>query len=602
VLPGESDAQSAARIAIVPGNITSESARIDLKTVLPERLKDAFNRYQRVPFHAETLSNKEYKDCESVPIKKPSEKCPKPYNYYVIIDVTEKETGLNSVIRIFSDHGKELYKINAQDTTNSENPLVQEIMNKLIINLAKNIRIAIFPFVMGAGDKKKYGQLGQTLRSMLTEGLNLSTRLVLIDTFDDEVLRTYYKIVTDDRPLAFNQASLLQLGKKLHANYVITGQYSELSGVLRLDARCVNIETSEIVVSRGRTIDPIIFDNIQEKIAELAEDMREAIESDYMVRAQRPRYIAISGLPPVPYTKENRVTLSEIIRTTSRKLKKIEIDGFQIKEDIDKVNKYIEKKEHSRWLMSSELGIDLLFSFYLDRTERDDLVLTIDKFDTQNPQEYFSFTKSAAPGNIDKVLNDVIREFVEKEWIKSENLMEMEDIKYWGLESPLAFRLQAGPSYRLDSDLYLDVAGGIMVDIGLVWNPKPNSNWQVEPMHLRFDFLSSKSGGDKIVIGSDLILARILYRFRPQYKNDFYIGGSFGILGAIRKAGDISYNGRPGAGILMGWEHTMNNARKLNFRFEITSAFDTIPPIKLDEEQFNGGRPGGIYLSMGTEW
>jgi len=170
---------------------------------------------------------------------------------------------------------------------------------------------------------------------------------------------------------------------------------------------------------------------------------------------------------------------------------------------------------------------------------------------------------------------------------------------YRGLYQPFGFQLLAGPSLRSDERLFLGVGGGIALDFGVTWIPFDSGRWLIQPMTLRFDFLGKRS--DRVVIGGDLLFATVNYRHRPHMTLNPYVGASFGYLGVFRGGtGDRSYDARLGFGLSAGIEHTFENARRFSYQIRWLRAVDDIAPQTLGQRLFPAGRPGGIFLSLGT--
>jgi hypothetical protein len=284
---------------------------------------------------------------------------------------------------------------------------------------------------------------------------------------------------------------------------------------------------------------------------------------------------------------------------------------MEVKMDMQKIRGFIDNPlQQDRWIMSHQLEADYLIILDLDRTDRDNLIVTATFFDTNDPRKIDPVVFRSTPAEIDsKIIKDLIQTAeVEKKWISiSEKGKRFTDIeqpfKYRGIFKTLVFNYRIGPSIRLDPNLYSGVGSGIFVDLGLGWNPTKSNRWKIEPLHLRLDLLGSDGGGDRMVFGLDLIYLNVLYRMRPHYSKGFYVGGGVGYLGVLRNAPeDINLDGRPGVLLSVGLEQVLKSSRILDWRLELAYGLDEINPKIVGGEEFNGGRPGGLYFTLGSSF
>lgn len=606
LMPGAAYAKPLTRIAIFP---KENGKKLDLNLV--KSLERRLNTYRKQPVEAvrQTTTYDEYrKRPEFIACKKDkdmnqtdsSSGC---FNYYLIVSVHGKGGPVEATFKIYSKDEKDVgtYEVKTEEKIEY---LSKSLMDKLITILFKNIRIVLMNFEERGGGEKNYSQLSQLLPGILAKGLNLSSRFILLDISNEKELTKKRKDGQNTRSSIHDRNTLLEKGKLLHANYIITGEFGELSGELWVSTQCLSIETGEIIVSLYKKIAPIDLDALEKNMAIVSAEMKKEIESDHQLREDRPKYVAISGSPPSPDTKENRETLLAIIDSISRKLNTLSFKNTVIKRDMDMVKGFVEKK-HDKWMMSNALGADVLLLVELERKKRDRLNIDVKKFDVVNHTEEDSFEKKSKPEEIDRNINEIIEKIVkEKNWIESisfSNASTIETIEFSGPYKQKGVKIMGGISYRNDHELFLDTAGGVAIDIGYVIYPFNSSRWQFEIPRLTLDFLGSRAGGSQKVVGANLS-GSVVYNFRPLNANNFYLGGSLGIYGVVRDSSDTNYDGRPGAGLIFGWQHTFMNARKVDLRLEFLRSFDEIPARTVGGDKFGGGRPGGFYLMVGTEF
>jgi|LakMenEpi03Aug12_release.lakeMendotaPanAssembly.Ray.scaffolds.fasta_scaffold81192_2 TolB-like protein len=130
------------------------------------------------------------------------------------------------------------------ETKRSMNEVIL-VENKLLDKLKK---VAIISFDNSSGKESEYGDLGGPLRDMLTSDLKDVKNLTMVDRQALEKLLTEQNL---NNSKSFDQATATKLGKLLGAEIIITGTYFEFLGSLRVDAKCINVETGEIAFSVG---------------------------------------------------------------------------------------------------------------------------------------------------------------------------------------------------------------------------------------------------------------------------------------------------------------------------------------------------------------
>jgi hypothetical protein len=623
LLPRESLPQESIRMAILPFDYQyGDSKYQELETRLPTRLRDALNRYNAINFNSTLISDSLLKGIAhttkqdgmlkgevSTGILRELVKADSLNDYFLQAALWEEDQVITLHAAILSGKSlKVLFEFEvdapAEDFFSDKQyktgeAFIKEMIEKIEIGIAKNIRIAILRFKMLGGDTTRFGVLEKAFPTMLATGLSVSSRLKLLETTNQDSLLDL--ILKSKRASGiYDYRTATKLGSRLHANYLIMGEFWEFDKVIRLDVRCVSIKFGEIVAIRGLNIGKVDINSIDQRISKLAAHLRAAIEKDYVKRGKRPESIAVSGVPPTPNTKKNRKILLELIKTANRKLKSV--SGLRVIENSQKIEHFLKNRTDS-WAMSSELGADLLLSFELDAANPDGIILGVELFDTQNPEEIaYNDSKLVFMATLDEALNEIILTVGQKRGIKKDDIDrdKLNSFKFRGLYQPIGFRFGTGLSIRNSPDLYLDHTGlgGVLIELGFTWTPFSSSKWQVEPLNIRLDFWASRSS--QTIIGGDIIFAAVKYKFNPFHTRYPYLKMSLLNLGVFRIGpDDFGYDARIGLGIGMGIEQFIGDYWRLVFGIEYTISFDEIPAQTLSDIGFKGGRPGGFYMTVG---
>jgi curli biogenesis system outer membrane secretion channel CsgG len=151
--------------------------------------------------------------------------------------------------------------------------------------------VAVLDFAgLMMGDGNAAVPLGKTVSAMLVtefserEGMQVIERQQLNEMLREQDLALSGRV---------DESSAIEVGRLLGAQYVLTGQATDIVGNLRMDIRAVDVETSEIVaVLKVQGLTTELF----ELIANLADDFSEML--DLTPPAERPEMEAI----PVPAT------------------------------------------------------------------------------------------------------------------------------------------------------------------------------------------------------------------------------------------------------------------------------------------------------------
>jgi hypothetical protein len=480
------------------------------------------------------------------------------------------------------------------------NDLADQLAGQLVFRLTRRIRIGMLSFPMRRGNVDKYGNLDKSLPAMIGEGLTVSPRITLVESLSEEQLEQLKESIPQAAGL-HDQRTALTLGRRLHANYLLMGEYWELNDAVRVDVRCVNVETGVVVVTRGINITNVSVDRIHREMSSLAATLRAIIENDFTPHA-RPRNVAVSARSPYPDNRENRRILEELVRTVARKMRVTRHDSLRVHVPTpERLREYLDQRVDGL-LVSAELEADYLFTLSLNRFDRDELEIELDVFDALNPAERrFHRQVTASVVQVNQHLEALADSALASIGIQlsAAQRAAWREPGYRGLYQPLGFQVQIGPSLRADEGLFLGVGGGIALEFGFTWTPFDSGRWQVQPMGLRFDFLGKRS--QRVVVGADLLFATLNYRHRPHMTLNPYVGASFGYLGVFRGGtGDKSYDARLGFGLAAGLEHTFENARRFTYQIRWLRAVDNVASQRLGQSTFPYGRPGGLYLSIGT--
>src|SRR5438132_3692019 len=149
--------------------------------------------------------------------------------------------------------------------------------------------IAVFPFVNSGSfgqDKENFEALERGLAAMLISELSTNPQARLVDREQVQRLIEEQNLGASGRVEAQTAA---RIGKLVGARYVITGQFIDFYGDFRIDARLVNVETSEIVkVEADKMQRDHLFD---------------------LIRTVATRLMKDASLPPLPrQTSEQRMS------------------------------------------------------------------------------------------------------------------------------------------------------------------------------------------------------------------------------------------------------------------------------------------------------
>ncbi len=114
--------------------------------------------------------------------------------------------------------------------------------------------IAVMPFTDGGSygkDKEDFAALQKGLAAMMISELSQNTQLRLVDRENIQSVIEEQNLGKDGR---LDNATAAKVGKIVGAKYMIMGQFTDFYGRMRIDARLVDVETSQIL--KVATSDP----------------------------------------------------------------------------------------------------------------------------------------------------------------------------------------------------------------------------------------------------------------------------------------------------------------------------------------------------------
>ena len=492
---------------------------------------------------------------------------------------------------------------------------IHEILSEKIIQYIKTfltarICIGLIDFKMTGGDSA-FQFLEESIPTMLATGLSVSRECKLIEIKSETLLKDM--IQAGSRGI-FDLTTTLGIGKKINANYLIMGEYWECGEKIRIDARCVSIETAEIVLSEYVILDLVEISTITERMNELASKIRIMIEKDFLRREDRMRSIAVIGFPPKPNNRPNQLRTDCIYRTLVRKLRLG--SDLPIKDDSQKINRYMKVKE-DKLKICSDLEVNYLLTVQYETIEDDRIVLDIDLYDMQTPyQDVFRQTRTihykTAGGFIDATVFKTL-EHIHGKAFDSDNYPEITKIKLptfltrWSIGAKYAFL------WRTDGGdkMYLTRSSGDYIE--LLLNYYFNDRMQIE-FHVGFDTgnretkMAASGEIKKLVWGMQMGLA-FKYDLVKIFTFDLYggLGGTFFRVFRNNRqevTGLEDHAGDPGIGLisLVGLEIEWKKIGLSLYaepRYIFGTKIKNITTTHIGED-IPGGRLGGFYMMIGT--
>ncbi|MEJ2627272.1 MAG: hypothetical protein P8078_01755, partial [bacterium] len=541
------------------------------------------------------------------------------YNYIIIGRFWEKFGILNVEVRLLNCQlrSKE-HTITISGTEMLEGKTIQEILSDKITEhiemfLTAKICIGLIDFKMMGGDSV-FKFFEESIPTMLATGLSASGELKLIEIKSEMLLKDM--IESGSRGI-FDLTTTLNVGKKINANYLIMGEYWERGNEIRIDARCINIETAEIILSEYIILDGIDISTITERISELASKIRILIEKNFLRREERLRSIAVICFPPSSNNRLNVLRTECIRKTLVRKLRLG--SDLPIKDDPEKINRYLKVKE-DKLKICSDLEVYYLLTIQYETIADDMIVLDIDLYDINNPfQDVFRETKTLNYKTADNYINQIVLQtlrYLHPNKPITDKYQEIKSIKLpmtltrwsFGMKYAFLWRTKTG------NDLYLKAGAGDYFELFL--NYYFNDRVQLE-CHIGYDDGNRDNtiipkNPDSIEVqrsvwGMQMGLV-LKYDLAKIFTFNLYtgLGGSFiqVFRNNVQENGEFEdLAGKPGLGLisLMGLDIEMKKIgvsfyAEPRYIFGIKVKDKTKTHIGMD---IPGGRLGGFYMMLG---
>lgn len=129
------------------------------------------------------------------------------------------------------------------------------------VNITPKIAVTYF---LNTSEDPNLNPLSKGLSEMLITDLAVSKDITLVER--ERLNDLLDEIKLQENPY-FDQASASQLGKGLGASYIITGSYLVMNEELRIDARLIDVDTSQIALSVKSQGKISTFFDVQKKLA-----------------------------------------------------------------------------------------------------------------------------------------------------------------------------------------------------------------------------------------------------------------------------------------------------------------------------------------------
>ncbi|MBA7633812.1 hypothetical protein ES703_41383 [subsurface metagenome] len=482
--------------------------------------------------------------------------------------------------------------------------LAEKFLKDIEMHLLGRIRIGLIDFKMTGGDSA-FRFLEESIPTMLATGLSASREFILIETKSESQLLDKRE---EGRRGIFDDTTILEVGRKLNANYLIMGEFWEYGGKIRIDARCVSIETGEIILSEAIVLERIEISNITKEIKLLASKIRIKIEEDFMKKEKQIKSIAVVSFPPSPNSKKSRLVADHIRRTLVRKLWLV--PDLRVKEDSEKIRKYIEIRE-DKLKICSDLETSCLLTIQYEELHGDIIILDVELYDIAKPtQEIYTDSKRTRYKELDEFINKVVSETMKGLNIKKPVEAKFDEIK--AIKVPtFSTRWTIGGKYSLvnHADRNLFPLGNIGDYFELSLSYQLNNRMKVE-LQAGIDVGSSEeiiSTTDKLHISCMHFSLPIKYDLIQTSAFDVYAGLGITVFQVFRNiigdSGVIDSRDAFGAGLmtLIGIEVKL---KKVGITFYLEPRYILGTEVeeigsKYPEYPFRGGRLGGFYFSLG---
>ncbi|MDZ7262802.1 MAG: hypothetical protein ONB05_11950 [candidate division KSB1 bacterium] len=505
--------------------------------------------------------------------------------------------------------GKTDFSVQADESTSKggekkfiriEEFLAWKLLNEIETNLGQRIRIGIINFKMTGGDTSRFKFLEESIPTMLGTGLAVSRKLKLMEMKQrSELLEEIVKSKTERG--IFDLTTALRIGHQINANYLIMGEFWHYKDRIRIDARCVNIETGEIILGEAINLENIEIDKVSDRINALAAQIRITIEKDVLSRGKPSKAIAVVSFPPFPDNRNNKLQTSHIRKTISRKLRLV--PELRVKEDPEKIDRYLDTAE-DRMKICSDLGVSTLLTLEFENYSDERIILDAEVYDFENPtSNSYATTKEGNFKELDDLVNQIVFEFLNSVGINPSvsDASSIKAIKVPRQRNRYTIGLKFASIERRDRAVFQDDGIGEYGEAFLGYHLET---------HFEMDCLVGYDQGKK---GTDVRIYSLQpfvlgkYNFREDRVINPYAGGGIGGLLLARthkpesqimeEAGVI----RLGLVALGGIEFQLLN-RALSLSLELRWLYGQKSDSRSTASgyTFEGGRLGGFYVTGGV--
>lgn len=480
------------------------------------------------------------------------------------------------------------------EVVNAERPaLLRDALDQLALVLATNIRIGVADFHRAGGDSVQFHGLVRTLPNMLITRLSGSPHLALIELNDAEQL-SEIRTAGGTPAGTPDHATALELGRLKAANYVLFGDFLALDDQLRIDVRCVSLETGEIVATEGVIIQPIALATIEREMARIAAEIRTAVENDFVAPVNATLPVAVGGFPPSPDSYRNRNVQEALIRATRAKLSALQIPWIVIRDDASFDTEMVHQRLDP-WVMSARMQARYLFTLSLRRHNPDTLGITIDFYDTANLGVPAQEHRTVFIEDVDTALDGMIAELLTKK-LELDSMPSVSRARYVHPLPLLEFFVGFGAVRWTDPGLFLNSSGAVALEGGVGYRLR-------DPLQLRFTLRFepfASSGSTRRAYGGHA-LAGITWDMHPLRSRSLFVGGLLGTAGILRTSDNgVGYNSATALGAYVGYRMYWWRQVPWSVRLEAMHTLTTIHGQTIGGTSFPGGRPGGIYLLIST--
>lgn len=520
------------------------------------------------------------------------------YDYKVNVSISEDDTLCDYRLSVTGKDGKKLFTISELNqsvlTMDETQYFVRRLAKALLAKIAVKYRIKIINFEPFG--KSPHDPLAGLIPSLLKNELTPSPQIVLVEE------------AQPGKPGNNTGSSFdSELNIKLESNYQISGGFGNIEDREFISIEVKNLMTNQIIQSIIIEVNKVDFPVLSKKISAAASEIRESLERDMESLRRQPKSIAVAAIPPTPNYKMNRKILFEMVRVVSRNLAQNRSENVHVRENLEVVKTLIGGGQRiDRWRMSRDLGADILVILDLDRTNLDEYRLYVEIFNPLSPHDVVTLEPiEIRADKVDNKLKDLVAVLVKDLHLSPVTGQQALSypVSYNGTANQVYMDYRLGLSVRADEDLFANVKAGLRLELGPTAMFTRRHHWSLEFFHLGLDILGAEQAGDKIVVGSDLLLLSLLYQKHPYFSHNPYFGARFGIFGVYRKSPhDMNLDSRPGIGLIFGLQRTQDNTDILDFRLEMNYAFSDVTPTTLDDIEFDGGRPGGILFTIGWKF